>query len=105
MLHLTEPDGDSYAKAQWKLVKFHLISTDIGAKMGTEAIGIRIGTCIGLGIGSVKTVLHITIVAICITVRVGIGIGIGIGQWKHAISGARNQDLSPYRAADERSTN
>ena len=45
----TDSNGDSYAKSQWKLVKFHLISTDIGAKMGTVAIGIRIGTCIGIG--------------------------------------------------------
>ena len=42
MLYLTESDGDSYAKAQWKLVKFHLIGTDISAKMGTVAIGIGI---------------------------------------------------------------
>ena len=33
----TDSDGDSYAKSQWKLVKFHLIGTDIGAKMGTVA--------------------------------------------------------------------
>ena len=81
----TEPDGDSYAKAKWKLVKFHLIIADISAKMGTVAIGIGIGTYIGLRIGSVETVLHITIVAICIEIGVGIGVGIGIGQWKHTI--------------------
>ena len=43
-----DSDGDSYAKSQWKLVKFHLIITDVGAKMGTVAIGIGIGTCIGI---------------------------------------------------------
>ena len=52
------------------------------AKMGTVAIGIGIGTCIGLRIGSVETVLHITIEANSI----GIGIGIGVGQWKHTIT-------------------
>ena len=55
--------------------------TDIGGKMGTAAIGIRIGTCIGLGIGSVETLLHITIKAICI----GVGLGIGVRQWKHTM--------------------
>ena len=49
----TDPDGDSYAKSQWKLVKFHLIGTDISAKIGTVAIGIGIRLCIGLRIGSV----------------------------------------------------
>ena len=58
----TNSDGDSYAKSQWKLVKFHLIGTDIGAKMGTAAIGIGIGTCIGIGIGSLETLLHIIII-------------------------------------------
>ena len=75
-------DGDSYAKSQWKLVKFHLIGTDIGAKMGTVAIGIGIGTCIGIGIGSLETLLHIIIIAIFIR----IGIGIRVRQWKHTIS-------------------
>ena len=46
------------------------------AKMGTVAIGIRIG----LSVGSVETALHIAIVAI------SIGVGIGIGQWKHTIT-------------------
>ena len=50
-------------KLQWKLVKLHLISTDVGAKMGTVPIGIGIGACIGIGVGSVETVLHITIEA------------------------------------------
>ena len=49
--------------------------------MGTVAIGIRIGTCIGLGVGSVETLLHITIKAVFI----GVGLGIGVGQWKHTI--------------------
>ena len=43
-------------KLQWKLVKLHLISTDAGAKMGTVPIGIGIGACIGIGVGSVETV-------------------------------------------------
>ena len=73
----TNSDGDSYAKSQWKLVKFHLIVTDIGTKMGTVAMGI--GTCIGIGIGSLETFLHIIIIAIFI------GIGIGVGQWKRTI--------------------
>ena len=51
--------------------------------MGTVAIGIRIGTCVGIGIGSLETFLHIIIIAIFI--GIGIGIGIGVGQWKHTI--------------------
>ena len=62
----TNSDGDSYAKSQWKLVKFHLIGTDIGAKMGTVAIGIGISTYIGMRIGSLETLLHIIIIAIFI---------------------------------------
>ena len=54
------------------------------AKMGTVAFGIGIGTCIGLGVGSVETVLHITIKAICIGfglgVSLGVALGIGVGQ-------------------------
>ena len=53
--------------------------------MGTVAIGIRIGTCIGLGVGSVETLLHITIKAIFIGVGLGVSLGIGVGQWKHTI--------------------
>ena len=56
------------------------------AKMGTVAIGIRIGTCIGLGVGSVETVLHISIKAICIRVGLGVSLRIGVGQWKHTIN-------------------
>ena len=62
----TDSDGDSYAKSQWKLAKFHLVGTDISAKMGTVAIGIGISTCIGIGIGSLETLLHIIIIAIFI---------------------------------------
>ena len=58
------PDSDSY--------------TDIGAKLGTVAIGIGIG----IGIGSVETVLHIIIEPNFI----GIGNGIGVGQWKCTIN-------------------
>ena len=61
--------------------------------MGTVAIGIRIGTCIGLGVGSVETVLPITIKAICIGVGLRIGIGIGVGQWKHTITGERQKEI------------
>ena len=81
----TDSDGDSSAKSQWKLVKFHLIGTDIDTKMGTVAIGMRISTCIGIGIGSLETLLHIIIIAIFIGIRIGIGIEIGVGQWKHTI--------------------
>ena len=52
--------------------------------MGTVAIGIGIGTCIGIRIGSLETLLHIIIIAIFI--GIGIGIGIGVGQWKHAMT-------------------
>ena len=76
-------DGDSYGQFPWKLLKFHLISTDIGAKMGTVPIGIGIRRCIRIGLGSVETLLHITIEPIFICI--GIGIGIGVGQWKHTI--------------------
>ena len=58
-----------------KLVKLHLISTDIGVKLCTVPICIRIG----IGIGSVETVLNIIILAI------GMRIGIGVWQWKHTI--------------------
>ena len=54
----TDPDGHYDAKSQWKLVKFHLISTDISVKSGTVPI------CIRKGIGSVETLLHIIILAI-----------------------------------------
>ena len=54
--------------------------------MGTVASGIGIGTCIGIRIGSLETLLHIVIIAIFIGIRIGIGIGIGVGQWKHTIS-------------------
>ena len=74
----TDSDGHSDAKSQWKLVKFHLISTDISVKLCTVPICIRIG----IGIGSVETVLDIIILAIWIR----IGIGIGVWQWKHAIT-------------------
>ena len=57
-------DGDSYGQFLWKLLKSHLIGTDISAKMGTVPIRIGIGICIGIRVGSVETLLHITIVAI-----------------------------------------
>ena len=40
----------------------YLINTDISVKLGTVAIGIRIGIGIVLRVGSVQTVLCITIV-------------------------------------------
>ena len=43
----TDSDGDSYSDSYgqllWKLLKFHLIGTDICVKLGTVAIGIGIG--------------------------------------------------------------
>ena len=55
------------------------MGTDISVKMGAVAIGIGIGIGIGISVGSVETVLHITIASISI----GIGKGIGVEQWKH----------------------
>ena len=66
-------------KLQWKLVKFHLISTNISAKVGTVAFGIRIGIRIGIVLGSVETVLHIIIGPNFIGIGVGLGI-VGIGK-------------------------
>ena len=60
--------------------------TDIGGKMGTVPIGIGLCTYKGLGVGSVETVLHITIETISIGLGLGLCIGIGLGQWKHTIS-------------------
>ena len=60
----TYSDGHSDVKSQWKLVKFHLISTNISVKLGTVPICIGIGIGIGIGISSVETVLHIIILAI-----------------------------------------
>ena len=54
--------------------------------MGTVAIGIGIGTCIGIGVSSVETLLHITFKAIFIRVGLGVGLGIRVGQWKHTIT-------------------
>ena len=78
----TDSDGDSYGQLLWKLLKFHLIGTDISAKFSTVAIGIRIGITIGIGIGSVETVLHIIIEPNFI----GISVGIGVGQWNHTMT-------------------
>ena len=78
-------DGDSYGQFLWKLLKFHLIGTDISAKMGTLPIGIGIRRCIGISLGSVETLLHTTIEPIFICIGIGIRIGIGVGQWKHTI--------------------
>ena len=54
--------------------------------MGTVPIGIGIGRCIGISLGSVETLLHITIEPIFICIGIGIRIGIGVGQWKHTIT-------------------
>ena len=55
-------------------------------QMGTVPNGISLCTHIGLGVGSVETVLHITIEAIDIGLGLCPGIGIGLGQWKHTIT-------------------
>ena len=68
-----------------KLLKLNLISTNIGAKLGTVAIGIGIGITIGVGVGSVETVLHIIIEPNFIGVGIGISVGIEVGQWKDTI--------------------
>ena len=39
----TDSGGDLSGKLQWKLVKFHLIDTNISTKLGTVTIVIRIG--------------------------------------------------------------
>ena len=98
----TNSDGDSYSDSYgqllWKLLKFHLIGTDISAKLGTVATGIEIGITIEIGVGSVETVLHIIILAIWI----GIGVGIGVGQWKHTMTQCKQalmlQSISKYYA-------
>ena len=61
-----------------KLLKNHLFGANISVKLGTVPICIRIG----IGIGSVETVLHIVDIS---HIRIGIGIGIGVRQWKHTI--------------------
>ena len=86
---------DSDAMLQWKLVKFYLISTDIGTKFGTETIGIRIA----IGVGSVETVLHIIIQSIYI----GIGIGTGVGQCKYTTHKSTSGPESGVRRAASRS--
>ena len=73
------PETDSYTETKTDEC------TDIGGKMGAVPNGIGLCTCIGLGIGSVETVLHITIEAINIGLCLGLGIGIGLGQWKRTI--------------------
>ena len=66
----TDTNGDIDTRLQLKLVKFYLT----GTKLGTVTIGIRIG----IGVGSVETILHIIIGSISI----GIGVAIGVGQCK-----------------------
>ena len=79
----TNTDSDIDVKKKWKQVKFHLISTDIDTNLGAAPICIAIGTCIGIGIAPLYTILNITIQSnfIC----VGIGIGIGIVRCKDTI--------------------
>ena len=63
------PETDSYTETETDEC------TDIGGKMGTVPKGIGLCTCIGLRIGSVETVLYITIEAISICLCLGLGIG------------------------------
>ena len=84
----TDFDGDSCGQLLWTLLKFHLIGTDIGAKLGTVAIRVRIGITIGIGVGSMETVLLIIIEPNFIGIE--ISGGIGIGQWKHTIRTMNN---------------
>ena len=81
----TYSDDDTDAKLQCKSIKNYIIGSDISAKLGIVAICIGISTCIGLGVVSVETVLHIIIIAISIRVGVGLSLGVGRGQWKHTI--------------------
>ena len=53
-----------------------LISTNISVKLGTVSI------CIGIGIGSMETVLHIIIEPNFIGIRIRISVGIWAGQCK-----------------------
>ena len=55
-------------------------------QMGTVPNDIGLCTHIGLGVGSVETVLYITTEAIDIGLGLCLGIGIGLGQWKHTIN-------------------
>ena len=57
---MTFAEGEN-SKKQLKCSCNWFIAPISVAKMGTVAIGIGIGTCIGLRVGSVETVLHITI--------------------------------------------
>ena len=77
---MTFAEGEN-SKKQLKCSCNWFIALISVAKMETVAIGMGIGTCIGPGVGSVETVLHITIKAICI----GVGLRIRVGQWKHTI--------------------
>ena len=56
-------------------LKNHLIGTDIGVKLGTVAIYIRIL----IGIGPLYALLKKTIIPNSIVVGVGVGVGIGVG--------------------------
>ena len=82
---MTFAEGEN-SKTQQKCSCNWFIAPISVAKMGTVAIGIGIGTCISLGVGSVETVLHITIKANSIGVSLGVGLEIGVGQWKHTIT-------------------
>ena len=60
----------------------HFIGTDISVKLGAIPICIGIWITIGIGVGSVKTVLHSVIEPNFI----GIGVVIWVGQWKQIIN-------------------
>ena len=70
-------------KFTMKISSIPIIGIDIGTKLGAVAIGI--GSCIGVGVGAVETVLHIIIETILIGVGISIGIGIVVGQCKYTI--------------------
>ena len=65
-------------------LQYHLISTNIGVKLGTLPICIGIGITIGIDVGSVETDLH----SIMELNFIGIGVRIGVGQCKHTITPA-----------------
>ena len=63
-------------------------NTDISVKLGTVPICIGIRITIGIGLGSIETVLHIIIEPNFIGIGIGVGAGIGVGQCKHTITAA-----------------
>ena len=65
---------------------FRTLSVQLSAdKMGMKPNCICVGVCVGIGVGSVWTVLHITVEPIVVSDVVGNGDGDGIGQCEHTI--------------------